>query len=84
MVATRDKTGMCLRRGAVSKEALLGAGLVLLIGVSIAITVRSWLGAGEDPTDPAVIRARDPLEFQCELCGHKFKMEPREFHEQLS
>lgn len=77
-----DKTYVGPRRGAVSREVLLGTGLVLLIGVSIALTIRSWVAGSEDPNDPAVIRANRPIEFQCELCGHKFSLAPPEFHKQ--
>lgn len=75
MVTTR-------RHGAISKEGLIGAVLVALIGIAVAIALQAWLVGPDTSRDPAWQRAHMNLDFECELCGHKFRMAPHEFHKQ--
>lgn len=70
------------RHAAISRDALVAIGMVVLIAGMVVLSIWSWQAQSENPRDPAVIRAHRPIEFECELCGHKFSLEPREFHKQ--
>ena len=82
MVTQHTLTCSGPRRGAVSRQVLIGAGLVIVTVASIVLTVISWRGDSDDSIDPAAIRANRHIDFQCERCGYKFDMAPREFHKQ--
>ena len=79
MVKSQNATGPGPRRGAISSQALLGAGLAALIAIALVLIARAWWGTPDESLDPVAMRARVPMHFQCELCGNKFDLLPLDF-----
>ena len=68
------------RRDGRAENAVIVAGMVAIIAIAIGAGVYSW----RNPENDAVRRERAdrPMFFQCERCGYKFSMPPRDFHAQ--